>query len=85
MSDVKMMLGSQKEELDRCREILHRNKDEAAGQALSKVLRILTDKAMARLLTVTDPAEFRAIQSEALSYQRILDFQHKSPISPTKN
>ena len=83
MSDLKTILESQKAELDRCRAILHQSKDEATGQALSKLLTIQLERSVAKLMTTTDHGELRAAQGEVMAIQRIIDFQQKSPITPS--
>ena len=35
-------------------------------------------------MTTTDPAEFRAVQSEAATYQKILDFQRNPALTPNR-
>lgn len=54
------------------------------GQALNRVLKISLERATRKLLTVADPAEFRAIQREAHVYQDLIDLQTKPPITPVK-
>ena len=38
---------------------------------------------MAKLMTTTDHGELRAAQGEVMAIQRIIDFQQKSPITPS--
>lgn len=80
---LKAMLENQREELERVQAILRQSKDEATGQALSRLLTILLERSLAKLLTVTAEGDFRAIQAEAMTYQRLLDVQTRAPFAPT--
>lgn len=62
--------------------ILRQSKDEVTGQALSRWLSIQLERSIAKLLTVTSEGDFRAIQAEALAYQRLLDVQTRNPFTP---
>jgi hypothetical protein len=42
------------------------------------------EQSLARLLTVTDIGDFRAVQAEANAYQKLLDYQQQPPIQLNK-
>lgn len=48
------------------------------------MLTILLEQSVGKLLTVTDPDAFRAVQAEANTYQKLLDYQQKPPLNLTK-
>lgn len=84
MSTVQGELTRRRETLETSRRVLHQSKDEATGQALTKLLTIQLEQALSKLLTVTDVGDFRAAQAEANVYQRLLDLQQQPPIQLNK-
>lgn len=85
MDSRKATLEKQRAELERVQAILRQSKDDVTGQALSSWLGIHLERAIARLLTVTADGDFRAIQAEAMAYQRLLDVQTRPPFNPSNN
>lgn len=63
--------------MERCRQVLHGSRDEPTGQALSKLLAILTARAVSSLLTATDIGDVRALQGEIRAYERLAETQRK--------
>ena len=82
MAELKAELASQRDQLEQARLTLHQSRAEPSGLALSKLLTILSERSVARLLTATDIGDVRAAQGEVAAYQRLLDFQNRSPLSP---
>ena len=82
---LKAMLESQRAELERCKATLHSSRDEVTGRALSRLLTILLERSVAKLLTATDIGEIRALQSEANLCQKLLDMQNKPPVNLNLN
>ena len=80
MSKVQGELNRRRALLEDSRMVLHQSKDEATGQALSKLLTIHLEQSLAKLMIVTDVGDFRAAQAEAQAYQKLLDLQQQPPI-----
>lgn len=84
MNKVQGELNRKRALLEDSRRVLHQSKDEATGQALSKLLTTLLEQALAKLLTASEIGDFRAAQAEANAYQKLLDFQQQPPIQLNK-
>ena len=79
---IRAVLDSQRAELERVQAVLRQSKDDVTGQALRKWLTIQLERSITKLLTTTVEGDFRAIQAEALAYQRLIDVQTHAPFAP---